>query len=173
MKEISEKLEDETLKAQVLKEIAEEQQLKNQRHHLQLKQAILKNVELIRELEKRDRDINLLNKKIEYYQKRLKQREEEDEKEKMEVNCFKINKNKNEKNDINENNIEDYNKFKEDLTKKFIDYEEFKIKDFSKLSSINNLQKDKNTIDNDNDTLENISQFFNEKKETAKFEVKK
>ena len=87
MKEISEKLEDETLKAQllkedetlkaqVLKEIAEEQQLKNQRHHLQLKQAILKNVELIRELEKRDRDINLLNKKIEYYQKRLKQREE-------------------------------------------------------------------------------------------------
>ena len=80
MKEISEKLEDETLKAQVLKEIAEEQQLKNQKHHWQLKQAILKNVELIRELEKRDRDINLLNKKIEYYQKRLKQREEEDEK---------------------------------------------------------------------------------------------
>ena len=77
------KLEDETLKAQVLKEIAEEQQLKNQKHHLQLKQAILKNVELIRELEKRDRDINLLNKKIEYYQKRLKQREEEEEKEKM------------------------------------------------------------------------------------------
>jgi hypothetical protein len=36
-----------------------------------------------------------------------------------------------------------------------MDYEEFKIKDFSKLSSINNLQKDKNTIDND--TLENIS----------------
>ena len=172
MKEISEKLEDETLKAQVLKEIAEEQQLKNQKHHLQLKQAILKNVELIRELEKRDRDINLLNKKIEYYQKRLKQREEEDEKEKMEENSFKINKNKNEKNDINENNIEDDNKFKEDLTKKFIDYEEFKIKDFSKLSSINNLQKDKNTIDNDNDTLENISQFFNEKKETAKFEVR-
>jgi hypothetical protein len=27
------KLEDETLKAQVLKEIAEEQQLKNQKHH--------------------------------------------------------------------------------------------------------------------------------------------
>ena len=53
-----------------------------------------------------------------------------------------------------------------------MDYEEFKIKDFSKLSSINNLQKDKNTIDNDNDTLENISQFFNEKKETAKFEVR-
>ena len=97
MKEISEKLEDEALKAQVLKEIAEEQQLKNQRHHLQLKQAILKNVELIRELEKRDRDINLLNKKIEYYQKRLKQREEEDEKEKMEENSFKINENKNEK----------------------------------------------------------------------------
>ncbi len=61
----------------------------------------------------------------------------------MEENSFKINKNKNEKNDINENNIEDDNKFKEDLTKKFIDYEEFKIKDFSKLSSINNLQKDK------------------------------
>ncbi len=58
MKEISEKLEDETLKAQVLKEIAEEKQLKNQRHHLQLQQVILKNVELIRELEKRDRDIN-------------------------------------------------------------------------------------------------------------------
>ncbi len=53
-----------------------------------------------------------------------------------------------------------------------MDYEEFKIKDFSKLSSINNLQKDKNTIDNDNDTLENIFQFFNEKKETAKFEVR-
>ena len=64
----------------------------------------------------------------------------------MEENSFKINKNKNEKNDINENNIEDDNKFKEDLTKKFMDYEEFKIKDFSKLSSINNLQKDKNTI---------------------------
>ena len=58
MKEISEKLEDETLKAQLLKEITEEQQLKNQRHHLQLQQIILKNVELIRELEKRDRDIN-------------------------------------------------------------------------------------------------------------------
>ena len=58
MKEISEKLEDETLKAQLLKEITEEQQLKNQRHHFQLQQIILKNVELIRELEKRDRDIN-------------------------------------------------------------------------------------------------------------------
>ena len=90
----------------------------------------------------------------------------------MEENSFKINENKNEKNEINENNIEDDNNFKEDLTKKIMDYEEFKIKDFSKLSSINNLQKDKNTIDNDNDTLENISQFFNEKKETAKFEVR-
>ena len=162
MKEISEKLEDETLKAQVLKEIAEEQQLKNQKHHLQLKQAILKNVELIRELEKRDRDINLLNKKIEYYQKRLKQREEEDEKEKMDENNSKQNENK---------DNEDEQKFKEIIGKRIMDYEEFKIKDFSKLSSINNLQKDKNTIDND--TLENISQFFNEKKETAKFEVKK
>ena len=157
------KLEDETLKAQVLKEIAEEQQLKNQKHHLQLKQAILKNVELIRELEKRDRDINLLNKKIEYYQKRLKQREEEEEKEKMDENNSKKNENK-------DNEYEQ--KFKEIIGKRIMDYEEFKIKDFSKLSSINNLQKDKNTIDNDNDTLENISQFFNEKKETAKFEVK-
>ena len=170
------KLEDETLKAQVLKEIAEEQQLKNQRHHLQLKQAILKNVELIRELEKRDRDINLLNKKVDYYQKRIKQREEEDEKEKKEENNLEFSKNnKNnliEKNEINGNNIENDNNNKEDLEKKNMDYEEFKIKDFSKLSSINNLQKDKNTIDNDNDTLENISQFFNEKKETAKFEVR-
>ena len=90
----------------------------------------------------------------------------------MEENSFKINENKNEKNEINENNIEGDNNFKEDLTKKIMDYEEFKIKDFSKLSSINNLQKDKNTIDNDNETLENISQFFNEKKETAKFEVR-
>ena len=32
----------------------------------------------------------------------------------MEEINFKINKNKNEKNDINENNIEDDNKFKED-----------------------------------------------------------
>ena len=93
-KKLVKKLEDETLKAQVLKEIVEEQQLKNQKHHLQLKQAILKNVELIRELEKRDRDINLLNKKIEYYQKRLKQREEEEEKEKMDENNSKKNENK-------------------------------------------------------------------------------
>ena len=90
----------------------------------------------------------------------------------MEENSFKINENKNEKNEINENNIEGDNNFKEDLTKKIMDYEEFKIKDFSKLSSINNLQKDKYTIDNDNDTLENIFQFFNEKKETAKFKVR-
>ena len=46
----------------------------------------------------------------------------------MEENSFKINKNKNEKNDINENNIEDDNKFKEDLKKKLIDNEEYKIK---------------------------------------------
>ena len=145
-KKLVKKLEDETLKAQVLKEIAEEQQLKNQKHHWQLKQAILKNVELIRELEKRDRDINLLNKKIEYYQKRLKQREEEEEKEKMDENNSKKNENK-------DNEYEQ--KFKEIIGKRIMDYEEFKIKDFSKLSSINNLQKDKNTIDND--TLENIS----------------
>jgi hypothetical protein len=56
----------------------------------------------------------------------------------------------------NENKDNEYEqKFKEIIGKRIMDYEEFKIKDFSKLSSINNLQKDKNTIDND--TLENIS----------------
>lgn len=164
MKEISEKIRRWNFKSSSIKRNCRRTTIKKSKTSFTIKASYFKKCRIIRELEKRDRDINLLNKKIEYYQKRLKQREEEEEKEKMDENNSKKNENK-------DNEYEQ--KFKEIIGKRIMDYEEFKIKDFSKLSSINNLQKDKNTIDNDNDTLENISQFFNEKKETAKFEVKK
>ena len=107
---ISEKIKDESFRNQLMKRISEEDQLKNQKFNLQLELSALKNVELMREVEKKNREIESIKSKLEYTQKRLKEREEEAEQERLEQMKLRLEeKNKKEqkekliKNKSNEN----------------------------------------------------------------------
>ncbi len=75
--EIKQKLADEDLKIDVLKEIAEEQKDKNKRIHKKYKDAVNKNEKLIKKLKKIDKELNELRngKEIEKDEKKKKKEE--------------------------------------------------------------------------------------------------
>ena len=111
---ISEKIKDESFRNQLIKRISEEDQLKNQKFNLQLELSALKNVELMREVEKKNREIESIKSKLEYTQKRLKEREEEAEQERLEQMKLKLEeKNKKEQKEklMKNKNIENVNKY--------------------------------------------------------------
>lgn len=81
-----------------MKRITEEEQLKNQKFNLQLELSALKNVELMREVENRNKEISSLKSQLEYTQKRLKEKDEEIKQEILEEMKLKLEeKNKKEK----------------------------------------------------------------------------